>query len=418
MHPRSIPSCARARRRRSPSVTLAALAACGGEAGAAAPTAGTQYVDANHYSAAAGASLSDAQREHRRHAPVADAGRHPDRLHRHRGPPDRARFEPGRRGVDLLRRLHGRRRRGATRPVTFFFNGGPGSASVWLHLGSFAPRRLVTGVPATTQAVPFPYVDNADSLIDTSDLVFVDAVGTGLSEAIAPHTNQTYWGVDADAARAARLRPALAHGQRPHGVAAVPLRRVVRHHARAGAHAPARDGGPARQRRRGAVVHPRLQQQLLGACRARPRSAARGFLPSYAATGELLPPGDGRDERPGRRHRHRAHLRRQRPTRRRPRLAGDNTLPPPSHIAALVAFTGLPTGDLGPAVRHGLRHLPPPPDRQHRAGRVRRPHVGDRWARRWPRTTSRRTPSSSRASRPRSGRCCPTTWASRTRPPT
>ena len=88
----------------------------------------------------------------------------------------------------------------ATRPVTFFFNGGPGSATVWLHLGSFAPKRLVTGVPATTQSTPFPYVDNTESLIDTSDLVFVDAVGTGLSEAIAPNTNQTWWGVDKDAA--------------------------------------------------------------------------------------------------------------------------------------------------------------------------------------------------------------------------
>ncbi len=87
-----------------------------------------------------------------------------------------------------------------TRPVTFLFNGGPGSATVWLHLGSFAPRRLATGVPATTRSVPFPYVDNAESLIDTSDLVFVDAVGTGLSEAIAPNTNKTFWGVDADAA--------------------------------------------------------------------------------------------------------------------------------------------------------------------------------------------------------------------------
>jgi carboxypeptidase C (cathepsin A) len=88
----------------------------------------------------------------------------------------------------------------APRPVTFFFNGGPGSASAYLHLGSWAPKRLSTGVPATTQAAPFPYVDNAESLIDTSDLVFVDAIGTGLSEAISPHTNQDYWGVDADGA--------------------------------------------------------------------------------------------------------------------------------------------------------------------------------------------------------------------------
>jgi len=88
----------------------------------------------------------------------------------------------------------------ATRPVTFFYNGGPGSASVWLHLGSFGPKRLVTGDPATDAPVPFALVDNAESLIDTSDLVFVDAVGTGYSQAIAPHTNQSFWGVDADAA--------------------------------------------------------------------------------------------------------------------------------------------------------------------------------------------------------------------------
>jgi carboxypeptidase C (cathepsin A) len=88
----------------------------------------------------------------------------------------------------------------ATRPVTFFYNGGPGSATVWLHLGSYGPKRLVTGDPATTAPTPFPLVDNAESLLDASDLVFVDAVGTGLSEAIAPNVNRTFWSVDADAA--------------------------------------------------------------------------------------------------------------------------------------------------------------------------------------------------------------------------
>jgi carboxypeptidase C (cathepsin A) len=88
----------------------------------------------------------------------------------------------------------------ATRPITFFYNGGPGSSTVWLHLGSFGPKRLVTGDPATTEATPFPLVDNADCLLDASDLVFVDAVGTGLSEAISPNINQTFWSVDADAA--------------------------------------------------------------------------------------------------------------------------------------------------------------------------------------------------------------------------
>lgn len=87
----------------------------------------------------------------------------------------------------------------ATRPVTFFYNGGPGSAAVWLHMGSFAPKRLQVGFPATTQAAPFPLVDNAETLLDTSDLVFVDAVGTGYSQAIEPNTNQSFWGVDGDA---------------------------------------------------------------------------------------------------------------------------------------------------------------------------------------------------------------------------
>jgi carboxypeptidase C (cathepsin A) len=88
----------------------------------------------------------------------------------------------------------------ATRPVTFFYNGGPGSASVWLHLGSFGPKRLVSGVPATTAARPFPLIDNADSLLDATDLVYVNAVGSGRSTAIAPFRNQDFWGVGEDAA--------------------------------------------------------------------------------------------------------------------------------------------------------------------------------------------------------------------------
>nr|WP_316642499.1 peptidase S10 [uncultured Roseateles sp.] len=88
----------------------------------------------------------------------------------------------------------------ANRPITFFYNGGPGSASVWLHLGSYGPKRLATGMPSTALPRPFALVDNAESLLDTSDLVFVNAVGSGLSQAIAPFTNQSFWSVDADAA--------------------------------------------------------------------------------------------------------------------------------------------------------------------------------------------------------------------------
>jgi carboxypeptidase C (cathepsin A) len=88
----------------------------------------------------------------------------------------------------------------ATRPVTFFYNGGPGSATMWLHLGSFGPRRIATGVPRQDLPRPFEIVPNNESLLDVSDLVFVDAVGSGYSMAIAPNTNRTFWGVDDDAA--------------------------------------------------------------------------------------------------------------------------------------------------------------------------------------------------------------------------
>jgi carboxypeptidase C (cathepsin A) len=87
----------------------------------------------------------------------------------------------------------------ARRPVTFFYNGGPGSASTYLHLGSFGPRRLVSAIPSST-IVPVQLVDNQETLLATSDLVFVDAIGTGYSQAIAPNANQDFWGVDKDAA--------------------------------------------------------------------------------------------------------------------------------------------------------------------------------------------------------------------------
>jgi carboxypeptidase C (cathepsin A) len=85
------------------------------------------------------------------------------------------------------------------RPVTFIYNGGPGSASAWLHLGSFGPKRLAVKAPGADATTLFPLVDNAESLLDITDLVFVDAVGTGYSQAIAPHTNRSFWGVDSDA---------------------------------------------------------------------------------------------------------------------------------------------------------------------------------------------------------------------------
>jgi carboxypeptidase C (cathepsin A) len=85
------------------------------------------------------------------------------------------------------------------RPVTFFYNGGPGSSSVYLLLGSFAPMRLKTSMPSFTPPAPYTLEPNPDSLLDKSDLVFINPVGTGYSAAIAPHVNKDFWGVDQDA---------------------------------------------------------------------------------------------------------------------------------------------------------------------------------------------------------------------------
>ena len=87
----------------------------------------------------------------------------------------------------------------ATRPVTFFYNGGPGSSAVFLLLGSFAPRRIRTAMPGFTPPPPYTLEDNPDSLIDRSDLVYINPVGTGYSTAIAPFKNRDFWGVDQDA---------------------------------------------------------------------------------------------------------------------------------------------------------------------------------------------------------------------------
>jgi carboxypeptidase C (cathepsin A) len=85
------------------------------------------------------------------------------------------------------------------RPVTFFYNGGPGSSSVYVLLGSFAPQRLKTAMPSFTPPAPYTLEANPDSLLDKTDLVFINPVGTGYSAAIAPHKNKDFWGVDQDA---------------------------------------------------------------------------------------------------------------------------------------------------------------------------------------------------------------------------
>ena len=85
-----------------------------------------------------------------------------------------------------------------TRPVTFLYNGGPGSSTIWLHMGAFGPVRIVTSNDSHTPPAPYRTVDNAYSLLDASDLVFIDAPGTGFSRIEGKGKEQAFWGVDQD----------------------------------------------------------------------------------------------------------------------------------------------------------------------------------------------------------------------------
>src|SRR5258708_636981 len=84
------------------------------------------------------------------------------------------------------------------RPIAFVYNGGPGSASVWLHMGSFSPKRVVTVNADATPPAPYKLTDNANCLLDKTDLVFVDPVGTGFSHAVGKSQDKDFWGVDQD----------------------------------------------------------------------------------------------------------------------------------------------------------------------------------------------------------------------------
>jgi carboxypeptidase C (cathepsin A) len=85
------------------------------------------------------------------------------------------------------------------RPVTFFYNGGPGSSTMWLHLGAFGPHRIVTATDAHTPAAPYSLVNNAYSLLDATDLVFIDAPGTGFSRIAGKDKEKAFFGLDPDA---------------------------------------------------------------------------------------------------------------------------------------------------------------------------------------------------------------------------
>lgn len=86
----------------------------------------------------------------------------------------------------------------ARRPVTFAFNGGPGSSSVWLHMGILGPRRVDATDAGFTPPPPYELVNNQFSVLDVTDLVMVDPVGTGFSKPLGGAETKMFWGVDQD----------------------------------------------------------------------------------------------------------------------------------------------------------------------------------------------------------------------------
>jgi carboxypeptidase C (cathepsin A) len=86
----------------------------------------------------------------------------------------------------------------AERPITFVFNGGPGAAAVWLHLGAAGPRRIDIGAGDVPVGPPYRLVDNTDTWLDVTDLVFIDPVGTGFSRPAPGEKPQEFYGVKED----------------------------------------------------------------------------------------------------------------------------------------------------------------------------------------------------------------------------
>jgi carboxypeptidase C (cathepsin A) len=91
------------------------------------------------------------------------------------------------------------------RPITFFYNGGPGSSTVWLHMGSLGPKHVVTSGDTHLPAAPYTLVDNPNTLLDESDLVFIDMPGTGFGRLIGKDPEKAFWGVDEDAGAFSRF---------------------------------------------------------------------------------------------------------------------------------------------------------------------------------------------------------------------
>ncbi len=90
------------------------------------------------------------------------------------------------------------RKEGALRPITFCFNGGPGSSSVWLHIMALGPKRVLSPEEGQSITPPYTLIDNPDSILDLTDLVFVDPIGTGFSRPSNPAEEESFYSMEGD----------------------------------------------------------------------------------------------------------------------------------------------------------------------------------------------------------------------------
>ena len=126
---------------------------------------------------------------------------------------------------------------GAKRPITFAFNGGPGSSSVWLHMGALGPKRVAMGPNGEQPKPPYHLVDNEDTALQFTDLVFIDPVTTGFSRAAPGEKESQFHGFDGDLDSVAEfIRLYLTRSER-WAIAEVSGGRKLRHHASGGAFA-------------------------------------------------------------------------------------------------------------------------------------------------------------------------------------
>jgi carboxypeptidase C (cathepsin A) len=114
-------------------------------------------------------------------------------------PPDPAKPEDAPATARIFYTAYFKSKPEAARPVMFLYNGGPGSSTMWLHMGSFGPRRVVTPDPEHQTAAPYKFGENPNTLLDAADLVFIDAPGTGFSRVFGKDKEKAFWGVDQDA---------------------------------------------------------------------------------------------------------------------------------------------------------------------------------------------------------------------------